>query len=204
MAPVSGPDSRYVSLSRDEVRLDADAAAGKRARSIGTPAIALACLAVAALAAFPELMRATMPAAALWTSVGLGAALVALSVIDFETQRLPDYLTLPLLAAGLAATWAFGWGGLDWRALSAMIGFAAIAGADIAYRALRGRSGIGLGDAKLMAAAGAWLGAELLPTVLLLACAAALVGVLFARLTGKVLAAATRIAFGPFIARRPP
>jgi leader peptidase (prepilin peptidase)/N-methyltransferase len=59
---------------------------------------------------------------------------------------------------------------------------------------------MGLGDAKLLAASGAWLGAEGLPGVLLWASGSALVGILIARWRGETLSASTRVPFGPFLA----
>ena len=62
-------------------------------------------------------------------------------------------------------------GGLDWRdaALGALIGYGLIAGLAFYWSKTRGYEGIGLGDAKLLAAGGAWVGATLLPMVLLIA-----------------------------------
>jgi len=44
------------------------------------------------------------------------------------------------------------------------------------YRTLKKQSGIGMGDAKLLAALGAWLGADALPEILLIASLSGLVG----------------------------
>jgi prepilin signal peptidase PulO-like enzyme (type II secretory pathway) len=71
---------------------------------------------------------------------------------------------------------------------------------DQVYRAWRGISGIGRGDAKLFAASGAWLGAHALPVVLLGACASALLVLLAAHMLGRRLEARTAIPFGPFLA----
>ena len=68
------------------------------------------------------------------------------------------------------------------------------------YSRLRGRDGLGLGDAKLFAASGAWLGLEGLPAVLLVACGAAIVALLVDGLAIAGLSATTRIPFGPFLA----
>ena len=68
------------------------------------------------------------------------------------------------------------------------------------YERLRSRPGLGLGDAKLLAAAGAWLGLEALPSVLLVATGTALFCVGMAVLLGKRITATSRIPFGPFLA----
>ena len=65
---------------------------------------------------------------------------------------------------------------------------------------LRGRDGVGEGDAKLLAASGAWLGAALLPQVILLAASTALAAALCLRLAGNRLSAGSALPFGPFLA----
>lgn len=139
----------------------------------------------------------------LWliTSLVLAATLAFLSAIDLATFRLPDSLTLPLAAAGLVLPWLLGDGiSFAERSLAAAAAFVMIAAIDIVYRRLRGRQGIGLGDAKLFAAAGSWLGAEPLSHVLLWATASALAAVTIAALRSGALTRETRIAFGPFLA----
>jgi leader peptidase (prepilin peptidase)/N-methyltransferase len=133
-------------------------------------------------------------------SVLLAIALAALSAIDLRQYRLPDAITLPLLAAGVVFSAWTGMQPLWWSALSALIGFALLAGVALAYRYVRGRPGLGLGDAKLLAADGAWTGAQTLPTVLLWGTGLALTGVLIAYLGGRSVTGTTRLPFGPFLA----
>lgn len=104
----------------------------------------------------------------LYASFGLGGALLLLAFIDMRTGLLLDWLTLPLLVAGILNALI---GPLEWwnAALGALIGYALIAGLAFYWRKSRGYEGIGLGDAKLLAAGGAWVGATLLPVVLLIA-----------------------------------
>ena len=113
------------------------------------------------------------PPGLLVATLGLGWTLLLLAAVDIATLRLPDGITLPLCGLGLvlggvAAT------PLGDRCLGLVAGGASLAVVDLIYVRLRGRSGIGLGDAKLFGAAGAWLGWRLLPSVLLLACAGGL------------------------------
>ena len=68
------------------------------------------------------------------------------------------------------------------------------------YRKVRGRDGLGAGDAKLLAAAGAWVGASGLPQVILFAAVAGLVAAACLRLAGVRLGAASALPFGPFLA----
>src|SRR5262245_16948174 len=141
----------------------------------------------------------TLPAQVLALSLILAAALIVLSEIDRQTFRLPDVITIPLALAGILAA-AILDGPIVWHIFSAGLGLTFIVLADQAYRAWRGFSGIGLGDAKLFAATGAWLGAEGLPTVLLWSCASALLVVVVARTLSWRVGAQTAIPFGSFLA----
>jgi leader peptidase (prepilin peptidase)/N-methyltransferase len=75
-----------------------------------------------------------------------------------------------------------------------------LAAAAYLYRLLRNREGLGLGDAKLMAAIGAWVGWQQLPSVLLFA---SLLGLLFAvamSFRGRRISLSDRLPFGAFLA----
>lgn len=135
----------------------------------------------------------------------LGATLVVLSVIDLETMRLPDALTLPLIAVGLLCAALFQWDGdswfdLRWRVAAAALGYGLLFGVAWLYHRIRGRHGLGLGDAKLLAASGAWLGIEGLASTLLVASLTALAAAVIGHLAGRAITADTRIPFGPFLA----
>ncbi|MEQ1718051.1 MAG: A24 family peptidase [Hyphomicrobium sp.] len=135
----------------------------------------------------------------------LALCLAALSAIDLKTFRLPNTLTLPLIAAGcllplvmdtgVSSIWP-----IVWRAGAAAGAFAVLAGLAIVYERLRGRPGLGLGDAKLFAAAGSWLGAEPLALVMLIASLSALAVVLLKAVRDRRLDPGMRLAFGPYIA----
>jgi len=130
----------------------------------------------------------------------LFAALAVLAVIDARTMRLPDWLTLPLIAAGLVMAWATG-APLISHAAGAVIGYGGLVALEIAYRRLRGRDGIGRGDAKLLAAGGAWCGVWALPLILLAASLSALAAILLSSLVKRQkLEGSARIAFGPYLA----
>jgi leader peptidase (prepilin peptidase) / N-methyltransferase len=133
-------------------------------------------------------------------SLGFALALVLLSAIDLRTFRLPDALTLPLCLAGIVLAGALGWDSYAWRVASALIGFGSTYLVACAYERLRGLSGLGLGDAKLLAASGAWLGAQALPAVVLYACGAALLAIGVAYLRNHPLDRTTKLPFGPFLA----
>jgi leader peptidase (prepilin peptidase)/N-methyltransferase len=150
--------------------------------------------------AAPLLSRGDVAVGLAAASVLLAVVLAALSAIDLHAYRLPNALTLPLTAFGLFVSFWTGTMPPWWSAVSAGVGFLLLAGLGCAYQYVRGRPGLGLGDAKLLAAAGAWLGAGGLPTVLLWATGSALVCVLLAARRNGSLSGASRLPFGPFLA----
>ena len=138
------------------------------------------------------------PEVLLWC--GFVATLIALAMIDFDTQYLPDDLTLPLLWAGIAAA-ALGWLPIT---LSASVGGAVAGYLSLwlvfhAYRLIRGKEGMGAGDFKLLAALGAWLGWPLIPSIILLASAVgAIVGIVM--IVARQHDREVPIPFGPYLA----
>ena len=126
-------------------------------------------------------------------TIALAVILVRASLVDLRSYRLPDQYVLPLIPMGLGvsairlAHWPVE------AALGAVAGFGVfyLIG-EIFYR-LRGIDGLGVGDAKLLAAAGAWVGLWALPLVVLMASVGALAVALIA---GQ---ANGRIAFGPYL-----
>jgi leader peptidase (prepilin peptidase)/N-methyltransferase len=157
------------------------------------PVIELAAIGVAVLA------LAVGDAAAMPATCLLGWWLLLLGAIDRRTGLLPDMLTLPLVAAGLleGLVTMDGAPPID-RVAGAAAGYAVFAGLAFAYRRLRGRDGLGLGDAKLLAAGGAWLGWQALPGVILVGAGGALAAALILQRGG--LTRHTAIAFGPWLA----
>jgi leader peptidase (prepilin peptidase)/N-methyltransferase len=135
-----------------------------------------------------------------WLDCALGWTLLTLSWIDFRCMWLPDVLTLPLLLAGLAFTLTVRPGDAAAHAAGAAAGYLGLRGISWSYRIVRGREGIGGGDAKLLGAAGAWLGLPGLPYVLLLAAVAGLAMAACLALQGRRLRADTALPFGPCVA----
>lgn len=159
------------------------------------PAIELGALGVAVWAALAA------PDVPLWQSCLLGWTLLTLACIDAWKYLLPDVLTLPLLLAGLLVALVFDPDVLSARLAGAVFGFGLFWALRISYRAWRRREGLGGGDLKLLAAAGAWVGVEGIPSVILIAALSGLAGaVLRSRVTGKALGGRTRIPFGLFLA----
>ena len=151
-----------------------------------------------AIAAWAAL-AADGPQQALAASV-LGWVLLALGWIDARHMRLPDVLTLPLIIAGLAATWLLEPWMLTLHAAGAVTGYLAFRLLAVAYGWWRKQAGLGGGDAKLLAAAGAWVGLDGLPMVVFIGAAAGIVWVLVGRMGDGLPDRRTIIPFGPFLA----
>ena len=159
------------------------------------PAIELAAMAVAAWA-----VLAGSEVAAVWGNCLLGWCLLALGWIDARHKRLPDAITLPLISGGLAVTLWLDRSAILVHALGAIVGFLLFYGLSAGYRRLRGREGLGGGDAKLLAAGGAWVGADQLAPLILLAAVSAITCVLASTvLRNQVPRMTIAIPFGPFL-----
>lgn len=95
-------------------------------------------------------------------------ALISLAMIDFDTQLLPDAITLPLLWLGLAFNLGTTYTDLATSVIGAMAGYLALWSVFWLFKLATGKEGMGYGDFKLLAALGAWLGWQMLPTIILL------------------------------------
>ncbi len=138
-----------------------------------------------------------------WTALacfGFIATLIALGEIDRQTGYLPDMLTMPLLIAGLLVNMSALFVPLTDALIGALAGFISFWATGAFYRQVRKIDGLGLGDAKLLGAIGAWGGWMILPIVVLIAAAAGLFAILIAKLKGREITGLTAIRFGPFLA----
>jgi leader peptidase (prepilin peptidase) / N-methyltransferase len=131
---------------------------------------------------------------------GFAAALVALAFIDLDTSFLPDDLTLPLMWAGIVSA-AMGWLPITLAASvgGAVAGYLSLWFVFHAYRLIRGKEGMGAGDFKLLAALGAWMGWQLIPSIILLSSAVGAVvgiGLIVFRSHDREIP----IPFGPYLA----
>lgn len=126
-------------------------------------------------------------------------ALITLTFIDFDTQLLPDDITLPLLWLGLIFNLFGGFTDLKSAVIGAVLGYLILWSVYWAFKLFTGKEGMGYGDFKLLAAIGAWFGWQLLPAVILLSSVlGAVIGIgliLFRNKSGG-----TAIPFGPFLA----
>ena len=126
-------------------------------------------------------------------------ALLALTAIDFDTQLLPDDITLPLLWAGLLFNLFGTFASLQSAVLGAVFGYLTLWGVYWMFKLITGKEGMGYGDFKLLAALGAWLGWQMLPLIIL---SSSLVGAA----VGITLIIAVKhgrdipIPFGPYLA----
>ena len=129
-------------------------------------------------------------------------SLTALTFIDFDTQLLPDNITLPLAWAGLIANVAgLAPAGTTLRdaVIGAVAGYLALWSVYWIFKLVRGKEGMGYGDFKLLAALGAWLGWQMLPLIVLLSSViGALIGIGLVVFKGRDHQ--IPLAFGPYLA----
>lgn len=158
------------------------------------PLTELAALLLALMAALLIPSGITLLAALL-----LGWMLLALTLIDYDHQLLPDSLTLPLLWLGLAFQLTGGSVPLADAVIGCMAGYLSLWSVYWGFRLLSGREALGYGDFKLLAALGAWLGWMPLPHLLL---AAALGGIAITLLAHFFCRRPLNrpLAFGPLLA----
>ncbi|MBL8549591.1 MAG: prepilin peptidase [Hyphomonadaceae bacterium] len=131
-------------------------------------------------------------------TAGLAILLAAVAVADVRTYRIPDWLNALIILSGLAATWLLG-RDLIAALIGVAAGYAALWLVNFLFRAVRGKDGLGLGDAKLLAGAGAWLGWHALPFVVLTASILGLAYVGLDRLRGRAFDGARKLPFGPYL-----
>lgn len=126
-------------------------------------------------------------------------SLIALAFIDFDTQLLPDSITLPLIWVGLLFNLFGTFTDLDAAVIGAVAGYLILWTVYWLFKLLTGKEGMGFGDFKLLAAIGAWLGWTLLPAVILLSAGVgAVIGIVLILVARH--GRGTPIPFGPYLA----
>lgn len=137
-----------------------------------------------------------------WTTLAallLTWSLIALSMIDFDVQLLPDNITLPLLWLGLLLSLGSLFADPRSAIIGAVAGYLSLWSVYQLFKRLTGKEGMGYGDFKLLAVLGAWLGWQYLPQIILLsALVGASVGVTLIVLRGRDRN--IPIPFGPYLA----
>ena len=132
------------------------------------------------------------------TACCLTWALIALALIDFDTQLLPDDITLLFLWLGLIANSANLFVSLEDAFLGAIVGYMCLWTIYQLFKLVTGKEGMGFGDFKMLAMLGAWLGLSAIPLIIIISSfSGALIGcllILFGRNREKP------IQYGPFLA----
>ena len=155
-----------------------------------------------------EVLGGLLAACAVWrfgvTAQGIAAcvflwSLLALTMIDFDTQLLPDSITLPLLWAGLIANLWHTFASLPDAVVGALAGYLSLWSIYWLFKLIRGKEGMGYGDFKLLAALGAWLGWQLLPVIVLLSSVVG-AGIGISLIVFKGRDHSVPLAFGPYLA----
>jgi len=135
------------------------------------------------------------------TTALLALILLAIAMIDIRTYRIPNLLNYGLICLGLV--WAIlnmGIIGIWPHLLAAFVGYVAIYSCNYVYAKWRKQDGIGMGDAKLLAAGGALLGIMALPIITLIATSSALIFAVVQALRTGQSQLRTALPFGPFLA----
>ena len=139
-------------------------------------------------------------------AIGLSCVLVTISLIDVDTQLIPDSIVLPLLWVGLAMSLFHPMAGADTlfidpkdAIIGALAGYLSLWSVYWLFKLATGKEGMGYGDFKLLAVLGAWLGWQMLPLIILLsAVVGAIVGIAMIILLDRDHQ--VPIPFGPYLA----
>ena len=132
-------------------------------------------------------------------AIALSWALITLSFIDYDHQYLPDNITLPFLWLGLLVNLNGLFIDIESAVIGCMAGYLILWAIYKLFKAVTGKEGMGYGDFKLLAMAGAWLGWQMLPAIILIS---SVVGALFGitLIIFKRHDKAKPIPFGPYLA----
>lgn len=137
------------------------------------------------------------PSLKMLAALALTWTLIALTGIDFDTQLLPDSLTLPLAGLGLLVNSQGLFVSPTQSIWGYVLGFMSLWLVYIVFKLVTGKEGMGYGDFKLLAALGAWLGPLMLPLIILLS---SLVGAIIGIILLKIRKENQPFAFGPYLA----
>ncbi|MGI9271718.1 MAG: prepilin peptidase [Woeseiaceae bacterium] len=162
-----------------------------------------------------EMLTASLAAVCAWRfgfgweavmAIGLTCALVAISMIDFDHQLIPDSIVLPLVWVGLGMSLFHPMTGAEAlfvaptdSIVGAMVGYLSLWSVYQVFKLVTGKEGMGYGDFKLLAALGAWLGLQAVPIIILMsAIVGAVVGIGLIVIRGRDRQ--LPIPFGPYLA----
>lgn len=131
----------------------------------------------------------------------LGLASALLTWIDLRRGIIPDWLNLVIAVIGLArAALLDGWAAALGAGCEGIVIGAIVWLLRRLYFMFRGFQGLGLGDVKLLAASGIWIGVAGIPVQLLVASLTALAAAVVIQLAGQAMTRQTSIPFGPYLA----
>ncbi|NLC20411.1 MAG: prepilin peptidase, partial [Halomonadaceae bacterium] len=126
-------------------------------------------------------------------------ALISLSLIDADTQLLPDAIVLPMLWLGLIINSTGLFTDIHSALWGAVFGYLSLWLVYWLFKLVTGKEGMGYGDFKLLAMLGAWGGWQVLPlTILLSSLVGAILGIIILKSRGD--SNATPLPFGPYLA----
>ena len=110
--------------------------------------------------------------------IALILTLLYLAYVDLRTFCLPNALTFPMIFLGLIFNFysTAKLTNFSDAVTGSVVGYVCIWGLNDIYWRFKKQHAIGMGDAKLLAALGAWLGWQPLPSILLIASLAGLIG----------------------------
>lgn len=133
-----------------------------------------------------------------WAAFIFVSFAICIAFIDLDHLLIPNALTYPLIAIGLAVNTLQVFTPFLDALIGAVIGFASLWMLYWGIKLVTGKEAMGFGDFKLFAAMGGWLGWQMLPLVLFIACAVGSVIGLSLRVSGKV-GPGVLVPFGPFL-----
>jgi len=162
-----------------------------------------------------EILTAILAAVCAWRfgfgwealmAIALTFTLIAISMIDYDHQLIPDSIVFPLLWTGLIMSLFHPMAGTDTlfiaprdAIIGALAGYLSLWSVYQLFKMATGKEGMGYGDFKLLAALGAWLGWEMLHLVILFsAVVGAVIGIAMIVLKGRDRQ--LPIPFGPYLA----
>ena len=125
--------------------------------------------------------------------------LIALTLIDFHKQLLPDSITYPFMWLGILYSFTGDFTDLQSSVIGAIAGYLSLWLVFQLFKLVTGKEGMGYGDFKLLAALGAWCGWQLLPLIIVLSSAVGAVAGIIMLTTGYTKRAQP-IPFGPYLA----
>lgn len=129
----------------------------------------------------------------------LSSGLIALTLIDYDHQILPDNLVYPLLWLGLLYSPYNPSVTVENSVIGAAAGYLILSSVTYTYKLLTGKHGMGNGDFKLLAVFGAWLGWTVLPLIIVLSSlVGSIIGISLILFKGRD--SNQPIPFGPFLA----